>query len=65
MLTEAVREGMEAHQQAISDAIDAGTAMVYARFAEIGDVLMGEDRKSVNAGQSIKQLVARWSEAGP
>ena len=55
-----VREGMAAHQRAIEDAIADGTNLVYQRFAELGDILMGEDRGSKKQGSAIKDLAAQW-----
>ena len=55
-----VRQGMDAHQKAIEDAIEDGTTLVYKRFAEIGDILMGEDRGSKRSGNAIKELAAQW-----
>jgi hypothetical protein len=55
-----VREGMEAHNKAIEDAIEDATNLVYRRFAEIGDVLMGEDRGSKKSGSAIKKLAEQW-----
>ena len=60
----AIREGLVEFHNSQMDAIDEATATVYARFASIGDVLMGEDRNTAKAGESIKQLVARWAEEG-
>lgn len=64
MLAEAVRAGMAEHQAAVLAAIDDGTKMVYARFAEIGDILMGEDRDSKRAGSAIQELAQRWVSEG-
>ena len=55
-----VREGMDAHRRAIEDAIEEGTNMVYKRFAELGDILMGEDRGSRKSGSAIKELAQQW-----
>ena len=60
-----VREGMQAHQRAIEDAIEDGTNMVYRRFSEIGDILMGEDRGSKKSGSAIKELAAQWVAERP
>ena len=57
---EFVRAGMEAHHRAIEDAIEEGTNMVYKRFAELGDILMGEDRGSKKSGSAIKELAQQW-----
>ena len=56
----AVQGGIAAHHQAITDAIEEGTAMVYKRFAELGDILMGEDRGSKKSGSAIKELAQQW-----
>lgn len=56
----AVRINMEGHQIAISEAIEEATSLVYKRFSEIGDVLMGEDRNAKRAGSAIHELAQQW-----
>jgi fructose-1,6-bisphosphatase/inositol monophosphatase family enzyme len=48
------------HHQALEESIDEATALVYKRFSEIGDVLMGEDRNPKRAGSAIHQLAQQW-----
>lgn len=56
----AIMANMAGHQQAISEAIEEATALVYKRFSDIGDVLMGEDRSSKRAGTAIQELAQEW-----
>ena len=56
----AVFLNMEGHQQAISEAIEEATALVYKRFSEIGDILMGDDRNAKRAGSAIHDLAQQW-----
>jgi hypothetical protein len=55
-----IQAGLAAHEKAIIEAVQDGTNAVYARFAELGDILLGEDRSSVRAGHSIRRMVQDW-----
>lgn len=57
----AIVMNLESHQRAIKEAILEAEQTVYARFAEIGDVLLGEDRNHKKAGRTIKQIAMDWA----
>jgi hypothetical protein len=60
LLDSAVKAGMQAHKDAIGDAIEEGTKMVFRRFAELGEAMLGEDRAGKRNGSAIKELAQKW-----
>jgi hypothetical protein len=57
---EAVEVGLAAHGEAITEAIEQAETLIYQRFAQIGDILMGE-HKGTRQGSAIKELAASWA----
>jgi hypothetical protein len=52
-----VQKGLEEFGVELKKAIDIGTEAVYARFDELGDLLLGEDKVSRRKGlRSLPQL---------
>ena len=56
----AITVQLMSHQQEFGEAIEEATALVYKRFAEIGDILMGDDRNAKRAGSAIHELAQQW-----
>lgn len=57
---DAIRGGLEAFHDANAEAIADSEKAIYERFAKIGDILMGNDRRSRAAGSAITELAQQW-----
>lgn len=45
-----IKEGLESYRETIEQAIASAQQAVYARFDQVADVLLGEDRATVRKG---------------
>ena len=61
---EAIRKGLEEHEAAYISAVADAERSIYERFARIGDILMGDDRRSKVAGSAIQDLAQQWVAEG-
>jgi hypothetical protein len=52
-----VKQGLESYQGELTKAINDATDRVYARFDQLGDMLLGETKKLKRRGQSLPQLI--------
>ena len=62
---DAIRDGLVQFHDANATAIASAEKSIYERFAKIGDILMGDDRRSRAAGTAIQDLAQQWvAESG-